>query len=78
MKFFTLITGPLEVNTYILSNKAGECVVIDPADAKRTRELLREQGLTCTHVLLTHCHFDHITGDGRDAAARSQGVHLRH
>ena len=62
MKFFTLITGPLEVNTYILSDKAGECVVIDPADAKRTRELLDEQGLTCTHVLLTHCHFDHITG----------------
>ncbi len=62
MELVTMITGPLEVNTYILSNKVGECVVIDPADAKRTRELLKEHGLICTHVLLTHCHFDHITG----------------
>lgn len=59
-----LHTGPMRVNTYIVSDGApGECFIIDPADAQRkVLPYLTEHGLTCTAVLLTHCHFDHILG----------------
>ena len=59
-----LHTGPLQVNTYVVSGGAtGECFIVDPADAKRrVLPFLEEQGLKCTAVLLTHCHFDHILG----------------
>lgn len=59
-----LHTGPLQVNTYIVSGGVpGECFIVDPADAtRRVMPYLAEHGLTCTAVLLTHCHFDHILG----------------
>lgn len=59
-----LQTGPLQVNTYIVSGGTpGECFIVDPADAKRrVTPFLQEKGLRCTAVLLTHCHFDHILG----------------
>ena len=57
-------TGPMRVNTYIVSGGTpGECFIVDPADAKRkVMPYLEEQGLSCTAVLLTHCHYDHIMG----------------
>lgn len=59
-----LHTGPLQVNTYIVSGGTpGECFIVDPADAKRrVLPFLAEKELICTAVLLTHCHFDHILG----------------
>ena len=37
----TVLTGPLGVNTYIVSREgASECVVIDPADAKKVYSCL--------------------------------------
>ncbi|MEA5059673.1 MAG: MBL fold metallo-hydrolase [Candidatus Pelethousia sp.] len=60
----TMHTGPLRVNTYIVSGGLpGECFIVDPADANRhVLPYLNEKGLRCTAVLLTHCHFDHILG----------------
>ncbi len=59
----TVLTGPLGVNTYIVSrDRASECVVIDPADAKKVYKHLGASGLTCKYILLTHGHFDHILG----------------
>ncbi len=56
-------TGPLSVNTYFVGlSGSGECIVIDPADAKKVSEYLEKNGLRCSTVLLTHCHFDHILG----------------
>lgn len=57
-----LITGPIEVNTYIVTNGTNECIVIDPADAKKVLEHCSGAGLTPAYVLLTHGHFDHILG----------------
>ena len=62
MNIKTIPTGPLEVNTYIISNGTSECIVIDPADAKPVLEYCEGEGLTVAYVLLTHGHFDHILG----------------
>ncbi|MBN2187845.1 MAG: MBL fold metallo-hydrolase [Chitinispirillaceae bacterium] len=57
------ITGPIETNTYLVSNDKGKCVVVDPASG--CGEIIKKIGkepLTVEAVVLTHSHFDHITG----------------
>ena len=61
MQPITLLTGPLEVNTYImLGARAGECFIVDPSDAALVRDTMADHGVKPTHILLTHGHFDHI------------------
>ena len=61
MQPITLLTGPLEVNTYImLGARAGECFLVDPSDAALVRDTMADRGVKPTHILLTHGHFDHI------------------
>lgn len=61
MQLITLITGPIEVNTYILFGKnASECLVVDPSDTGMVEEQLQKYDVKPTHILLTHGHFDHI------------------
>lgn len=61
MQPITLLTGPLEVNTYImLGARAGECFIVDPSDAALVRDTMADRGVKPTHILLTHGHFDHI------------------
>lgn len=38
------------------------CVVIDPANSHKVVEVLNQNNLHCTHILLTHGHFDHTMG----------------
>lgn len=61
MFFETLKYGPLAVNTYILAGDDHIAAVIDPANANRIIEILQQNQLTLTHILLTHGHFDHIS-----------------
>ena len=61
MQPITLLTGPLEVNTYImLGARAGECFIVDPSDAALVQDTMADHGVKPTHILLTHGHFDHI------------------
>ncbi len=63
MKLIPLVTGMLAVNTYIIAAEGGDtCAVIDPGEAAPVLDALSENGLACTHILLTHGHFDHIGG----------------
>ena len=63
MQPITLLTGPLEVNTYIMSGmRPGECFLVDPSDAELVRDTMKDLGVKPTHILLTHGHFDHILG----------------
>lgn len=56
-------TGMLAVNTYIAHLEGrNDCVVIDPGNSHKVEKLLAEKGLSCTHILLTHGHFDHTMG----------------
>lgn len=57
-----IILGDLSTNTYIVTdNESGECAVIDPAVDS---EFLKAKiiGKNVKYILLTHGHFDHITG----------------
>ena len=63
MEIASLITGPVGVNTYIVYGKnKGECIVIDPSDTELVNKKLNQLDVKPTAVLLTHGHFDHITG----------------
>ena len=61
------IFNPFQVNTYVLSDESGECVIIDPgcSDGVESLQLmnyLEEKKLKPVHLLLTHTHIDHVIG----------------
>jgi len=54
-------------NTYVLSAKNNECIIIDPGNYTRTEnkildDYLLDNNLKVVKVLITHCHIDHILG----------------
>ncbi len=59
MEIQRLVLGSLETNCYIVSDGAGHCVIIDPAD-NAERLLKAVEGQTVEAIFLTHGHFDHI------------------
>ena len=62
-KIIHLETGPLGTNTYIVySDDKKSCFVVDPAEEQRIADVLKKNGLSPSHILLTHGHFDHILG----------------
>ncbi len=64
MEIVVLTVGPVQTNCYLVSAAGSrECVVIDPGDeAGKIYEYITKKGLECKGILLTHGHFDHITG----------------
>ncbi len=58
----TIVLGDISTNTYIVTDEeSGECVVIDPAtESEQLLNLLKDKKIK--YILLTHGHFDHITG----------------
>jgi len=63
------VFNPFQVNTYILSDSSGRCIIIDPGCSNPSEELeilsfLEENDLQPLHVLLTHGHLDHVCGTG--------------
>ncbi len=62
MERLTIEVGSYGVNCSILSRE-GLAWIVDPGnEGARIRELLAKKGLEPAAVLLTHAHFDHITG----------------
>lgn len=67
MKVKVFEFNPIAVNTYILHDKTGECVIIDAACfyPDEQRDLLNyiiDKKLVVKHMLNTHLHFDHLFG----------------
>ena len=68
MKIHVIPTGILRVNSLIVPTEKNHCFVVDPADCKftgdenRILDYLRAHKLECEGIVLTHSHFDHITG----------------
>ncbi len=63
MKVETIVSGQLDVNTYVVSNdETKECFIVDVGCASSILRFLNEKQLKCTHILITHGHFDHILG----------------
>ena len=64
MKIYKIYPRGFGANTYVLTQDNKTAVVIDPAQ-ERIVEKLQELGLEAKLVLLTHCHFDHVSGCAR-------------
>jgi len=68
MEIYRLVFSPIEVNTYILADKTGECAIIDcgcynEAEFTRLVKFLESKDLKPVLLLNTHCHLDHIFGN---------------
>ena len=75
MRLIWLTCGALNVNTYLIgADDTHECIVIDPGEAAPVLERLNQEGLTCTHIFITHGHFDHI--EGVAALKRATGAQI--
>ena len=68
MKIDLLATGPLYVNSYIVPLCGNDVFVVDPADCLYSEDRfsvvkrLKEKNLNPVAVILTHGHFDHVSG----------------
>ena len=71
MDISVLTVGPIQTNCYVVHQEGNsQCVVIDPGEeAAKIADFLKRKGLECKGILLTHGHFDHITGVAELAAA---------
>lgn len=63
-----LVVNPFMLNTYILFDNSGECVIVDPGFSNKTEEqmlldLLINERLKLVKLVNTHCHIDHIFGN---------------
>lgn len=61
MEWIQLPLGPLQTNAYIIYNKEGSCLIVDPGEEKnKIRRFIQRKKLQPKAILLTHAHFDHI------------------
>ncbi len=63
----TFILNPFQVNTYIVSDKNKNSIIIDPAcygkeEEKLISDYIDTNSLSIKHIVLTHAHIDHILG----------------
>jgi len=63
----TLVFNSFQVNTYLVCNEKGDCMVIDPAfyspdEINYFDRYITSKGLTIIGQLNTHCHVDHVLG----------------
>lgn len=61
------VFNPFQVNTYILYDETGECVIIDAScyekhEKKELSQFIEDNGLRPVLQLFTHCHIDHMLG----------------
>lgn len=60
MNIITLVTGLIQENCYLVSNK-DHLVIIDPgAEAEKIKVAIAQTGAKPIAILLTHTHYDHI------------------
>lgn len=64
----TFAFNPFQVNTYILSDESGDCVIIDPGmqgsqEENTVVDYINNNNLKPVMMLLTHAHIDHILGN---------------
>ena len=75
----TMPVGPIGTNCYVLADESQKlCAVVDPGgDAGVILEMLKEDGLALSAILLTHAHYDHTGGvAGLEAAFPNTPVYV--
>ena len=73
MKIEKFITGFLDTNTYVMEENE-HLLIIDPVDNATVLERCR--GVASVTVLLTHEHFDHISGLNRIRDLYASSCHV--
>lgn len=68
MEIYKFVFSPIEVNTYILADKSGDCAIIDcgcydKMESDRLEKFIRDKKINPVLLLNTHCHLDHIFGN---------------
>lgn len=68
MELYRMVFSPIDVNTYIIANESGNCIVIDCGcygmeEFKKLTEFLSSKKLNPVKLLNTHMHLDHIFGN---------------
>lgn len=59
-----IVNGEIETNTYIITTLSdNSAVIIDPADGPAIEHFLKKKELKPTHIINTHGHYDHISGN---------------
>ena len=74
-----LSLGPIGTNCYVVRADAGsqDAVVVDPSgEATELRLTLARLGATCTAILVTHGHWDHLVGVADLAEGTGAPVHM--
>jgi glyoxylase-like metal-dependent hydrolase (beta-lactamase superfamily II) len=69
MEIYRLVFNPIEVNTYLLTDQSGDCAIIDCGcydmdEFNELTDLIYKKNLKPVLLLNTHCHLDHIFGNG--------------
>ena len=67
LKLHAFAFNPFSENTYLISNAASQCWIVDPGMSNATEEsaffdYIEEQGLQPQAIINTHAHLDHIFG----------------
>ena len=67
IKTFTF--NPFQENTYVLFDETNECIIIDPGcysnlERKELADFIARRELKPVRLLNTHCHLDHVFGNG--------------
>lgn len=64
----TLTFNPLQENTYVVYDDAGDCLIVDPGcyepyEQKELTDLILKKNLTVRLLVNTHGHIDHVLGN---------------
>ena len=73
--------NPFRENTYLMWNRAGECILVDPSPYTADEEedlfsYISDNKLKPKEIWLTHGHFDHVYGVARIAREYSTPVRM--
>ena len=74
----TRAVPPFMKNGWVIAcSRTREAAVVDPGDeVEALLALVRETGVNVRHILLTHAHFDHVTGVAAAVRALAVPVHM--
>lgn len=69
MKIKKFTFNPFQENSYLLYDQTKECIIIDPGcetvlEEKVLSDFIEQEGLNPVRLINTHCHIDHILGNG--------------
>jgi glyoxylase-like metal-dependent hydrolase (beta-lactamase superfamily II) len=78
IKIQKFVFTSFQVNSYILQDESGECVIIDascyePGEKQEVKEFIEKNKLKLVRNLNTHCHVDHLFGNS--FIAETFGIH---